>query len=745
LKESYPLKTKRGLQPVISVLVVLLFGMATWLPADTRSGLFTLTDPAGAPVAQATVTIVGSSASATTDDSGRFSLSPMPSLPMVLSIFSREGVWLGYVRINELTGPGPHRLRLPPLDRVEVTLPAGSTPQTLAPPAAATTVVTRAERNGRRPARLVEVLAEVPGAQQLGSGQGAVPSLRGLSRGRTLLLLDDARITTERRAGASATYLDPFSIESIEIVRGPGSVAYGSDALGGIIHSRTPQPRPDQTIVRLVLSADSASENASGGIEANLPAGKGAVLVQSHQRSFADYRSPERRVPGSAARDRGLLIKWLLPPARSRWTFGIQADEAIDVGKPTATAADTEVSYPEEQSLRFTAHAELPPPAWLTSTSLHLFAGSYQLVTQRDTRLTASSTRQIDRSDVRSTDASLRWSATMARENNVLHFGLDAGSRLGLAAAGSLIDFDMAGKRISLTRSRSIESADRYDAGIYIEDELLIADGRISLLGGLRGQGVWTRNNGGLAGNASTSRGTATGYAAGTWRFKSPWMATLQIARGFREPTLSDRYFTGISGRGFIQGNPELEPETTRQIDLSVRRPGTRWNVASYLYEYRIFDLIERFRTSGTAFAFRNRGESRIRGFELEASVNLPARFTLRGSFNLARGETPEDGRPTDDVPGPSVVLSVQQSPMKRLWWRLGYFYKFEDTRPGPNELRTPGYAVIDLAAGWTFNDALELRLVGSNLLDNSHPASPDEESVTATGINAAVILEGRF
>ena len=70
----------------------------------------------------------------------------------------------------------------------------------------------------------------------------AVPSIRGLARGRTLILIDNARVTTERRAGPSATYLNPFFLEAVEISRGPGSVAYGSDAFGGIIHARTRRP-----------------------------------------------------------------------------------------------------------------------------------------------------------------------------------------------------------------------------------------------------------------------------------------------------------------------------------------------------------------------------------------------------------------------------------------------------------------------------------------------------------------------
>ena len=55
---------------------------------------------------------------------------------------------------------------------------------------------------------------------------------------------------------------------------------------------------------------------------------------------------------------------------------------------------------------------------------------------------------------------------------------------------------------------------------------------------------------------------------------------TAQVSRGFRDPVLSDRYFRGPSGRGFITGNPDLEPETSLQFDLATRYTAARTQVA---------------------------------------------------------------------------------------------------------------------------------------------------------------------
>ena len=108
---------------------------------------------------------------------------------------------------------------------------------------------------------------------------------------------------------------------------------------------------------------------------------------------------------------------------------------------------------------------------------------------------------------------------------------------------------------------------------------------------GLRGDNVTTENNGGYFGDRSTSNGAFSGFAAATAGPFSGFSVTGQVSRGFRDPTLSDRYFRGPSGRGFITGNPDLEPETRLQFDLTARYTMARTQIGVSYYDYRIDDL----------------------------------------------------------------------------------------------------------------------------------------------------------
>ena len=123
-----------------------------------------------------------------------------------------------------------------------VTVAAGVAPGIEAAPGSAMTMVTARDLFICAPANLMQAVENVPGVSQVSEGQAAVPAVRGLARGRTLILVDGSRVSSERRVGPSATFMDPTVAEGVDVARGPGSVAYGSDAFGGVIAVRTKRP-----------------------------------------------------------------------------------------------------------------------------------------------------------------------------------------------------------------------------------------------------------------------------------------------------------------------------------------------------------------------------------------------------------------------------------------------------------------------------------------------------------------------
>ena len=154
----------------------------------------------------------------------------------------------------------------------------------------------------------MQALENVAGVNQVSEGQAAVPAFRGLARGRTLILIDGARVSSERRVGPSATYLDPDVIEGVEVARGPGSVAYGSDAFGGVISVRTrsvaPQAPFSARFSRHAWRRYSRSPCRDRDVDGF---SRGSVLFAAHTRDVEDYDGPDDEVFNSGYADHGFL------------------------------------------------------------------------------------------------------------------------------------------------------------------------------------------------------------------------------------------------------------------------------------------------------------------------------------------------------------------------------------------------------------------------------------------------------
>ncbi|HEX2059541.1 MAG TPA: TonB-dependent receptor plug domain-containing protein, partial [Thermoanaerobaculia bacterium] len=274
-------------------------------------------------------------------------------------------------------------IRLEPAYRESVTVSAGATPNIEGTPAAAPVVLGLEEIEQRKPAHIVEAIATTPGVTIRGEGPPAVPVVRGLAGGRTLLLIDDARIVAERRAGPSATFVDPLSLGSIEISRGPGSVAYGSDAIGGVVHLRPRDPIPGQPDWRYDVWSAFGGQNArSVAAEVSTDAWGGAVLASIHARSADDSEDAHGDViANSQYRDRGALLRFVRDTDWGRLRAGIMSSIARDVGAPTSDSVQT--LYPDERATLATFAVDLNAPGNWTAVAVRASLGSYSITTNR--------------------------------------------------------------------------------------------------------------------------------------------------------------------------------------------------------------------------------------------------------------------------------------------------------------------------------------------------------------------------
>ena len=584
----------------VAVQLRFLLPLLLALPAHAFDGR--LLTPDGSPVARARVGVVGHAGAAVTDDLGRFTLLPSPDLPCELLIVRADGVLLRSAPISEIPAEGPVDIAVEAAASETLTVIGGLMPGPDLPPANAAVVIGAAELAQRSPPRLVDSLADIPGTGRVEDGASGVPTVRGLGRSRTLILLDDGRVTAERRAGPSATFLEPETLDGVEVVRGPGSIAYGSESFGGVIRARTRLASFDERAgARYALTGATGTGELGAAAEGTVPLGTGALLLGAHHREFDDYEAPDGTVDNSAAAFSGARASWQQPLGPGMLRLGYRYDRGRDIGKPAADSNVVRAGYPEETSHRLNVGYETGGAGGWSRLAVTGLIDSYELITDRDRLATATAARSLTRADVDASDYGLRCEGERTMGSGRLLIGIDLSGRFGLHATNETFAFTAGGEPAGSTAEVSIDDARRDDWGAFATFQQPL--GRVQLAAGIRGDLVETRNDGGYFGARSTSDLAPSGFAAVTVPLAAHLEATLQAARGFRAPLLSDLYYRGISGRGFITGNPDLEAETSRQLDLAVRWRRADLAIAGYAYLYRISDLIERYRSAQTTIS----------------------------------------------------------------------------------------------------------------------------------------------
>ncbi|MEM6265326.1 MAG: TonB-dependent receptor plug domain-containing protein, partial [Bacteroidota bacterium] len=131
---------------------------------------------------------------------------------------------------------------------------------------------------------------------QMGGGS---PNLRGFEANKVMIVVDGVRMNNAIYRGGhlqNVITLDPQLIERAEVIFGPGSVLYGSDALGGVMHFRTRQPRLSLTDkplvkVRAMTRYATANQEKTGHADINVGGKKWAWLGSFSVSDFGDLRT----------------------------------------------------------------------------------------------------------------------------------------------------------------------------------------------------------------------------------------------------------------------------------------------------------------------------------------------------------------------------------------------------------------------------------------------------------------------
>lgn len=719
--------------------IVVLMACVAWAShgAHAAGGNATIVgrvvDRAGRPVAGASVLLPTAGTDVgvvVTDRNGGFVWLAPPTPPFEFIVVLPTGELARPILVETIQ----HEtivLTVEPHAAESVTIRAAEPPPRSAPATGATRV-TAADMSGRQPQHLTQVLEQIVGVSQVSEGHNAVPAVRGLARGRTAVLLDGVKLATERRVGASASFVDPAIIDRVDVTRGPGSVAYGADAIGGgiAIHTR---PAPRHTPLQLEFTSalgggvpeHRGTAVISGGSDAS------GFVLQAHARRARDYDSAVGTVFNSGWTDAGLLARVSRDLAGGVLTTTWQSDVATDVGRPRSNSRAARILYPVETSHRLTTAYGKRGIAGLEQIDVTGFWGSHAVQTKQEPG-PSTTMRTVEQADVTAHDMQLSVSARSAYRGMTIDFGAMLDRRTGLRATDTTQQVAPEGRVVSERVSIAMRNAARSGSGAFVQAGVPLSS-TMRVSSGVRIDRVFTANRDGYFGDRRSRNGAVSGFTALTVDV-APWLSlTTQASRAFHDPTLSDRYYRGPSGRGFVTGNPDLRPESTTQFDVAVRASLRRTLVSTYLYDYRLRDVLERYQLDPDNAALRNGGTARVRGLELESRIAAPQQLILEVGASLVGAGTMDGRTGLDDVAPSSVFIGVRRESRRGHVEARARVYGAK-LKPGPSEVATPSYNTLDVGGAWHLSRHLSVSIFARNLLNNAYRASADPRWVLAPG-----------
>ncbi|AFM11070.1 TonB-dependent receptor [Turneriella parva] len=541
---------------------MLVTALSTGIFAADFSGRVDAED--GKPVEDADVTIPAINRHLHTDAAGIFKFTDLPRGVFAVKI-TKEGLPSRVVTIDLRNENVELKIRLDYVQlKQDTIIISGYRPADEAEIAQAVTVIEGKKLDRLRGQSLVQTVEDTPGVANFSTGNSiAKPVIRGLPSFRSLVLVDGMREESQQFGDEHGPNIDILDMDRIEIVRGPGSLLYGSDALGGVINVTTPE------LPRSAEHAKTLSGKVIGNANSNNPGGAGAISLAGAKNDFGyrgnfSYRqagntlTPAGAIPNSAYENLngsgliGINEKWGMLSLRfSRY------DTKLNLPQATNDAAGKLIADPGATTYQRVAHNRLQLKS-LIQTSIAKF----------DIGLTYQQNQRREFEDNINPDPRLNLLLdTFNSEIKAHHAPL--GPLLGTIGLSYIYQ-----KNQTLGSEPLIPGYTANSYGAYLFEELRFD--AFSIMAGVRGDTrvLSVQQNAQLGNNNETVQNSAmTGSVGAVWRFAPGWSLFANLGRGFRAPTIFELYSTGVhEGAGTYDiGKNDLKSETSVTTDSGIR------------------------------------------------------------------------------------------------------------------------------------------------------------------------------
>ncbi|MEM7193627.1 MAG: TonB-dependent hemoglobin/transferrin/lactoferrin family receptor [Pseudomonadota bacterium] len=568
-----------------------------------------------------------------------------------------------------------------------------------------------------------------PGVSVSGGGRFGLDGfrIRGIGGDRVLILTDGIPTADEFSFGpflsSRRDFVDVDVIKSLEILRGPSSSVYGSNAIGGVVNFITKDPLDflgdKNSFASIKLGADSVNDQANATVLGAFGNDESSGLVVVTARDYSETQTffdddtvgqARRSQNPQSGNDLNLFGKFIYSPDDSQELefvfeqFNSDVDTDVEsarneVTRGVLTTDEIGVDEKDRQriSVRYTRDSETSA---FDSFNVLLYSQSSesQQRTERN-RLSFDSgpsfrTRDsLFEQDNLGVQLQFEKEIAGANSDHYITYGLDYDrNESSTLREGRTVSVPggMVLREFSNFPTRDFPNSEHTSLGVFLQDEIALNQGRVRLIPALRFDNFEldpTADAIYLAGNTGTP--TPEGYDESELSAKlgivvdvnDEWSLFSQYAEGFRAPPMDavNTGFTNFAGGYRTIPNADLEPESVQGFEIGARRNTANMSFEAAAYYNSYENFIESLVSQGfnprsglLEFQAENLPEATIKGFELRAETDLSSYgmngFTMNLAYASSSGENDETNLPINSVDPQQVVLGLAYDAPSGKW-----------------------------------------------------------------------------
>lgn len=590
---------------------------------------------------------------------------------------------------------------------------------------------------------LAGALTALPGISRLSTGAGiGKPVVRGLYGNRVLVLLSSLKFDNQQWQDEHGLGLTDLGIERVELIRGPASILYGSEAVGGVINVIEEQPAPDrqrQGDANLRLYSNTRGISGDVGLLGNSKWGWWRI------RAGADNHADYTQGGGDRAlnsRFGGYYLKGTLAFRNARRqsilnyngslnNFGFVLVDLVNFFTPDARWSRSLAGPHHTVALNVLSSENT---FWKKNGQLKVNAGLQSNLRREDEGGGAVSLNM----HLVSLPWNVQWAQAVSRYNMLILSGIGAlENNTNYGARIIVPDANMAEQGGSVFL-RHVRSTLTVEAGAGLQDKFIQTKATRLLNTPDKEIQPFSRH-----------RASANGLLGVVWNPTAAWTFKANAATGFRAPNLAELSSNGLHEGIFRYeiGWPDLHNEQNINFEGDVSQDG-KWfaiSLSAWVNQFKNYVYLAPTGVEVFGFpVFRYRQDNaRLLGGEATATVRTGTGWAWDNEFALVRGER-TDGTALPFIPAPKWVSRVKWAGtwgprLPKSWafaegeYVLGQTHPYRPAdcdRVPANEAQlgcetaTPAYFLLHAGLGTDLTwgkRLLTLRLSARNLLDRRY------------------------